>query len=262
MYLLVRNGFVFLIAALAAIPVQAQNLGINVAWLPITDAERSMKAPLVEKDAGVEALFWRVHVVDEIQGQDLKRTLYNYIRLKVFDDRGKSQIATIDISMDDKTSVERLAGRTIKADGTEVDLTKESIYDRDLVRANGRKLRVKSFAMPAVEPGAIVEYRWQEIRDNPRTFYNRLQFQREYPIQKVTYFIMPLPTEYTGGAVMNLLPFHCAPSPWKLEPNGLQSTTVENLPAFREEPMMPAEPNIRQWALLYYYDGKSREPDQ
>ncbi len=35
-------------------------------WLPITDADRQLKAPLVEKDAGAEVLQWRVHVVDEL----------------------------------------------------------------------------------------------------------------------------------------------------------------------------------------------------
>jgi len=37
---------------------------IDIGWLPVTEAQRNMKAPVVEKDAGVEALFWNVHVRD------------------------------------------------------------------------------------------------------------------------------------------------------------------------------------------------------
>jgi hypothetical protein len=61
--------------------------GEFVNWLPITDAERQMKSPIVEKDAGAEVLFWHVHVVDEILGsnQDWQRVFYHYIRLKIFD---------------------------------------------------------------------------------------------------------------------------------------------------------------------------------
>lgn len=63
--------FVLILFFLPGLRVSAQTPAVNVSWLPITEAERSLKAPIVEKDAGVEALFWRVHVVDEILGQDL-----------------------------------------------------------------------------------------------------------------------------------------------------------------------------------------------
>ncbi len=64
-----------------------------------------MKGPQVDKDAGVEALFWRVHVRDEVMGgQDLQRVFYHYVRLKIFDEKGKEQAATIDIPFNDRTS--------------------------------------------------------------------------------------------------------------------------------------------------------------
>ena len=47
-----------------------------VNWLPITDADRQLKAPLVDKDAGAEVLQWRVHVVDELlSNTDFQRVL-------------------------------------------------------------------------------------------------------------------------------------------------------------------------------------------
>jgi hypothetical protein len=39
--------------ARAEVPAWARN------WLPITDADRNLKAPQVDKNAGVEAIFWR-----------------------------------------------------------------------------------------------------------------------------------------------------------------------------------------------------------
>ena len=77
-----------------------------------------MPAPAVEKDAGVEALFWTVHVQDELFGQDLRRVLYHYVRLKVFDEKGKEKAATIDIEFEPKTAIMAVAARTIKADGS------------------------------------------------------------------------------------------------------------------------------------------------
>jgi|HubBroStandDraft_6_1064221.scaffolds.fasta_scaffold96517_2 hypothetical protein len=236
---------------------------IDIAWLPLTDAERNMKSPAVEKDAGVEALFWRVHVRDEfMSGQELRRVLYHYVRLKVFDEKGKEKASTIELPFNDKTAIVSVRGRTIKADGTELELKKDSVFERDVVRAGRTRYKVKSFAMPGVEPGAIVEYRWQELRNEPSLMYTRLQFQREYPVQKVTYFIQPLPARYTSYQMFST-PFHCKPSPLNREDDGFVSTTLENVPAFHEEPMMPGEPNVRPWLLLMYRDaGKLQEPDK
>ena len=53
--------------------------------------------PRVEKDAGPEALFWRVYVLDEIQGSDPRSVLHHYVRIKIFNERGKEQQGPIDI---------------------------------------------------------------------------------------------------------------------------------------------------------------------
>jgi hypothetical protein len=237
-------------------------LNINTGWAPITEPEKQLKAPVVEKDAGVEAIFWRVHVVDEVNSDGIERAFYHYVRLKVFNDKGKEQAATIDIPFDKDTSILHVAGRTIKADGTIVELNKEAITERDLVRARGLRRRVKSFAMPAVEPGSIVEYRWQEVHHKLDAFYIRLQMQREFPVQKVTYFVKPLPSEVSAGYRMALWPFNCKPSKMDLDRQGFSFTSLENVPAFKEEPMMPAEANVRPWLLVFYHNRDKRVPEE
>jgi hypothetical protein len=237
-------------------------MGIHIAWSPITEAEKKLSAPLVEPGAGAEALFWEVRVIDEITGEDLQRAFYHYIRLKVFTEKGREQASTVDIPYDSKTSILDVAGRTIKADGTIVELKKDAVHERDIVRGTGLRRRVKSFAMPAVEPGAIVEYRWKEIKHNPNVLYTRLQFQREVPVHKVSYFVKPLSSDYTAGYRMGVWPFNCRPTPLKLdERTGFTVTTLDKVPAFKEEPLMPAEPNVRPWLLLFYHNKTNREPE-
>ena len=137
-------------------------------WIPISDAERQMKSPVVEKDAGAEILLWRVHVVDEYLGDDLQRVLYHYIRLKVFDAKGKEKTGTVDLSYSEPGGILDVSGRTVKADGTIMELDRKTVYKRDLVRAGGRKEKVVSFAMPGVEDGAILEYRWKQTQNDNR----------------------------------------------------------------------------------------------
>src|SRR5439155_24494687 len=121
---------------------------INLEWLPVTSAEREMKASRVEKDAGAEALFWRVYVLDELDGQDPRSVLYHYVRIKIFNERGKEQQGTIDIPYFGKTSIRDVAGRTIKPDGSIQELQRNAIFEKELVKGSGLKIKAKSFAMP------------------------------------------------------------------------------------------------------------------
>lgn len=235
-----------------------------ISWLPIPDAQRNLKSPSVEKDAGAEILLWRVHVVDELLGNnaDLQRVFYHYIRLKVFDDKGKEATSTIDLPYREPGGILEVSGRTIKSDGTVLELDKKSIYRRELERAGRAREKVVSFAMPGVEPGAIVEYRWKQTENDNRFRYIRLHFQREFPVEQVTYFVKPLASEITGGEQMFLMKFNCDPTPVKLENDGFNSTSVSDIPAARHEPYAPSDPNIEPWALLYYSQNTKREPEK
>ena len=135
-----------------------------VSWPAITDAQRNLKGPEVEKDAGAEILVWRVHVVDELLGNnaDLQRVFYHYVRLKVFDEKGKEATSTIDLPYREPGGILEVSGRTIKADGTVLELDRKSIFRRERERAGRTREKVVSFAMPGVEPGAILEYRWKQ----------------------------------------------------------------------------------------------------
>src|SRR3954449_6802495 len=135
-------------------------------WLPVTPEERTLQ-PVVEPQAGVEALFWRVHVIDDFSGGDLQRALYHYVRLKVFTPQGQQKATTITIpygSLLSKESISMVSGRTIKADGTVLELKSDAIHDREVVRIGRLREHVLSFAMPGVEPDTIVEYKWRELR--------------------------------------------------------------------------------------------------
>jgi hypothetical protein len=116
--------------------------------------------------------------------------------------------------------------------------------------------------MPGVEPGAILEYRWKQTEDDNRFRYVRLHFQREFPVERVVYFVKPLPAEVSGGEQMFLMRFNCNPSPIKQENDGYSSTSVTDVPAAHREPYAPSDPNIEPWALLYYSPNGKRDPEK
>ena len=231
-------------------------------WLPVSDEERNLKAPKIDPDAGAEALFWRVHIVDEMNGRDPQTVLYHYLRIKVFDQRGCKTQGTQDIPFFGKHAILDVAGRTIKPDGTIVELKKDAVFQRDIVKVGGIKIKAVSFAMPAVEPGVIIEYRWREVRDNELANDMRLLFQREIPVHEVEYFIKPLTFQNRSFPGMRRMSFGAQPGPFVQERDGFYSTSLETVPAYKEEPLMPSQWVVRPWTLLYYADEIKASPEQ
>ena len=239
----------FLIAAVPALAGED--------WKPIEPAHLAAKAPVVEKDADAEAIFWDVHINDA--GQDL--IFSHYIRIKVFTERGKESQSKIDLPYLGINKITDVSGRTIKPDGTIVELKKDAVFDRTIAKAGGIKIKAKSFAMPSVEPGVIIEYRWKEIRPYQMANNLRLQFQRDIPVQSVKYYLKPAHPEigYTAGGMVTRA-FHGDPAPFTKDKDGFFSTGMNNVPAFHEEPRMPPEDQVRSWMLVYYTFEKLSPP--
>jgi hypothetical protein len=222
-------------------------------WKPVDPAQLAGKTPVVDKDADAEAIFWEVRLNDT----DYDLVFNHYIRIKIFTERGKESQSKIDIPYAGRYQIKDIAGRTIKPDGSIVELKKDSVFERTIVKLSGIKIQAKSFAMPGVEPGAIIEYRWREVRPNALANNVRLQFQRDIPVQSVTYYLRPA---QIPGLGMSTMTFHGQNTPMVKGKDGFYSTTMTNMPAFREEPRMPPEDQVRTWMLIYYTRQEKPDP--
>jgi transglutaminase-like putative cysteine protease len=221
-------------------------------WEPVNPADLSSKTATVDKDADAEAVFWKVRVADEIEGGDPRTVLHHYIRVKIFTDRGREAYSKVDIPYFTGTEIKDVAARTIKPDGSIVELKKEDLFEKTIVKVNQIKLKAKSFAMPGVETGAIVEYRWREVRNNTITFYDRFDLQRDIPVRLVEYHLKPARFETFTNVGINARTYHGNTTPFVKEKDGYYLTSMSNVPAFREEPRMPPENQLRAWMLVYY----------
>lgn len=246
--------FVCLLAFFAA-PVWAA----GDEWKPIDPAQLALKTSTVEKEADAEGLFWEVRIDDNPEG-DL---IFNhYLRVKVFTDHGREAQSKIDLLYGKISGAEikisDIAARTIKPDGSIVELKKEDIFDRTVVKASGLKYKSRSFAMPAVEPGCIIEYRWKETRVNAFAQYVRLNFQRDIPVQRVQYLIKPFSFE---DMTFNSIMLHGTPTKWAKEKNGFYSTVLTNVPALHDESRMPPEDQVKTWMLVFYQNSADDRSD-
>lgn len=218
--------------------------GQNKTWSPVTPAELAMKTPKVDPNADAEALFWEIHIDD----QKLNSVTYNhYVRIKIFTERGRDKYAKMDIPFTKKTSIDDIAARVIKPDGTIIDLKPSDIFERELVKANKTRILAKSFAVPGIEPGVIVEYQYKETIKDDSVNGDRLVFQRDIPMQKVSYYVRPI-----KQLLINYHYFNMQQTDFVPDRDGYSVATMYDVPAYSDEPYMPPDDEVRRWVSVSY----------
>ena len=226
------------VCALCAIVVPAQEKD----WRPVSPADVAAKTPIVESDADAEAIFWEVRIDDSSQ-EDL--SMRHYVRVKIFTERGREKYSKFDIPFMKGVKIKDLAARVVKPDGTSVEIGKEEIFEREIIKAGGLKIKAKSFAVPNIEPGVIVEYRYKEVRSDSGAKGMRLAFQREIPVQTLSYYYKPFNSQTPRYQSYNF-----TDTKFVKDEKGFWLATKKNVPSFREEPQMPPEDMVRPWMLL------------
>ncbi len=217
--------------------VNAQDKG----WRPVTPAELSAKTPVVEVDADAEVMFWEIRVDDSTENLVMK----HYVRVKIFTERGREKYSKVDIPFRKGIKIKEIMARVIKPDGSIVELAKNDVFDREIAKTDKIKVRAKSFAVPNIEPGVMVEYRYQEVYAFGSAEDMRMTFQHDVPIKNIAYYFKPaLNARY--------LTFNMSDNKFVKDKNGFYKAAMENVPAIKAEPQMPPEDEIRSWLLLYY----------
>ncbi len=239
----------FLLFSIAVPTARAQSKD----WRPVTPAELQMKTGQVEPDADAEAIFWDVRVDDSSTDGV---TLQHYVRVKIFTEKGKEDFSKHDIYFNKRTRIRDVVARVTKPDGSAVLLNKEDVLEREIVKGNGIKVRAKSFAIPSLEVGSIVEYRYKEVIDDGSANM-ALMFQREVPIENVTYYVKP----FSGDNAMAYSSFNTE-AKFEKDSGGFYKVSMTNVPAFHEEPDMLPENDAKSWIYIYYAHDVPKTSDE
>jgi hypothetical protein len=221
-------------------------------WEPIDRAVLAGTAPIVEKGADAEYVLWEVQIEDS--AVDERSIWAHHVIVKVFTERGRDLFSTVEIQYAAANKVEDVAGRTVKADGRVLEVAPGAIFEQEKVKGGGRGLKAKSFALPSVQPGDVIEYRWVERR--PITHYKRIHLQQEVPVRLARCRVLP----YEGEG-LRMRPFNVDVTPFRKD-RSFYLTMAENLPAFKDEPFMPPADQVRGWLLLFYSDEYNLEADR
>ena len=214
-------------------------------WRPVTQAEFDMKTPKVEPGADAEAIFWEVRL-DDSEMNEISRL--NYVRVKIFTERGRETFSKYEVEYYKGNSVKDIEARVTRPDGSTSLLKKEDIFEKDVVKADGYKRKAKAFAMPGLEVGSILEFRYREVMSFGNLLSIRLIFQRSIPIQTISYYVKP----QHRRASMYAHRFNMGDTWFEDDRDGFKRVTMNNVPAFSREPYMLPDDEVRAWMYVYY----------
>jgi Domain of Unknown Function with PDB structure (DUF3857)/Transglutaminase-like superfamily len=238
----------------------AQGAGRGVAassWRPVTAQELKMTAAAIgDPDADAAILFREGELNDnDPDGTSLKL----YIRIKIFNERGRRYR---DVQLPyrvDSGRVTDVSARTIRPDGSVVSVEGRDIFDKVLVKTRHAIWRAKVFSMPAVEPGAIIEYRYRQTY--PEGFrYFALDLQSDLFTKELHYSIQP---QSASKLDVRWVTFN-AQDAKRFAPkwDGTFDIRAENILPFRREPLMPPDLSVKMWGWLYYSNEMETDPDK
>jgi hypothetical protein len=238
-------------------------------WKPVTPEQLALKTAKLDPSADAEAIFWEAWVTDVSAGNGyLNHVVENYIRIKLYNTRAVEKYGDVEIPYfsEQKMTLTDIKARTIKANGSIVEVPGSAIVERIAAKSKRSKLKVKSFAMPGLEPGAIIEYQWTEVYSEYVPRYVPLDMQREIPVWEINYNVRPF-RDFSESEQMRGYPFNCQPTAWEpvrgnVSRQGFVRTTVKDVPALLDEPLMPAEDDVKAWMLIYYTQSNKDKPEK
>jgi Domain of Unknown Function with PDB structure (DUF3857)/Domain of Unknown Function with PDB structure (DUF3858) len=127
-------------------------------WLPIPPADLAMKDNPADPGAPAMILY-RENDIDAQEASDSECK-----RIKIFTQDG-TKFGNVEIEfVKGQQDVRGIKGRTIQPDGTIVNFDGK-ILEKTIVKASGRQFLAKTFTLPDVHPGSIIEFKYTVQRD-------------------------------------------------------------------------------------------------
>jgi hypothetical protein len=223
-------------------------------WLKINKEELAETKPKIDPEAGAEILVRNV-VLDysSIHGGSES----HYTRAKIFSERGMKHFSLVKITCKPDEEVSAIAARTIKPDGTIIEVKSSDIHTREELRSSAGRVRSKTFAFPGLEPGVIVEYKYELTASNIRVVAPMV-FQSSLPARLVRYKVAMLkpPPGTPINFDIRMISYNCPSQKLNLK-DGYYTFEFTNQPAAKKEPYSP--PDVMNLTSMLIYLSLSKD---
>jgi hypothetical protein len=231
-------------------------------WQPILPDELKMTAdPAHPADA--------IMLYHEETADDMTRHRYIYKRVKILTEKGKDR-ASVEIPFDAaRVGIADIKARSIAPDGTITPFTGKA-FNSTIVKTHGLKYQAKTFAIPNVQVGSIIEWKYTEywddflrgghwtVQDDLFTKHAKFNF---IPFSKAGYTV-----EDERGDIKDRVYYSLIGLPDKTEIKTTASNHMElelrDIPAFQEEDFAPPADMLKWRVNFYYTTDKAGKPQE
>jgi hypothetical protein len=215
-------------------------------WQPISPEELKM-ASLPEAPGAPAVYLYR-----QVDRDDNTSREYNYVRIKVLSEEGR-KYADIDIPfVKGNESIQNLKARTIRPDGSIANFDGK-IYEKEIVKTRGLKYLAKTFTLPDVQVGSIIEYHFFDQMDENQLYSSHWILSEQLFTKHAKFSLKP----YSGASLRII---------WQGLPTGITPTKgnpvrleISNIDPFRSEDFMPPENELK--ARVDFLYSRSDEKD-
>ena len=224
-------------------------------WLPITPEDLALKDNPASKGANAMILYRSSDVNEKYVNTD-GAYINNYLRIKIFTQEGTDQGNVVIPFFKQSQDIKDVRARTIKPDGTIVNFEGKP-FEKTIEKRSGAKFLAKTFTLPDVQPGCIIEYKWR-VQYKPDFLYdNQWVLSSDLYTREGHFSILPYQSSYQYFPLyfrQFALSTKVTPTP---KPDGTYSLTVHDIPGIEDEAYMPPLETIEARVEFYHLDEGS-----
>ena len=231
----------------------------SIGFQPVSPDELKMTSE--PKAPGAPAII----LFREVDRDDRGRTAHEdvYFRIKILTEEGR-KYADIEIPFfKQEGNVVNIHARTIEPDGAIVNFNGKA-FNKEIVKARGIKYLAKTFTLPDVRAGSILEYYYTTDLSENFIFDSHWILSNELFTTSAKFSLKPYTSDYTRWSVRwtwNHLP--AGTSPPVEGPDHVISMETSNVAAFHTEDYMPPENELKSRVdFIYTDDIPERDPDK
>ena len=243
-------------------------------WPPVSPDDLKMTS--IKEQPGAPAVVLDREEVDD----DMNNVHSVYERIRILTDAGR-EYANVEIPYGRRWfTITGISGQTIHADGSVVPFAGKP-FDKTVIKGEGIRLNVKSFTLPDVQVGSIIDYKYSLRYEDQRAFAPEWEVQTELFQRKAYFKFIPFQNHGSvellmgNGHIVNgvawtpFLPKGPQPQSHQL-PTATFATVHEvsywidlamnDIPPAIEEPYMPPA-NMMKMRVYFYYQEKLNMDD-
>ena len=225
-------------------------------WLPIPPEDLAMTSEPGAPKASAVYLYRQVDRNDDIYYAPSEA---HYDRIKILTEEGRNHANVKILYNKRESAVVDIAARTIHADGTIIEFDGK-VIDEAVVESNGVNLQAKVLALPDVQVGSIIEYRFR-YRQNDDLIYNSHWILSQDLFTRDAKFSL---NPYRGLALRYSWPQGLPPGTKTPPQNtrGIITFETHDIPAFVSEEFMPPADEMKYRVDFIYASRRNveREP--